>query len=343
MSKTTFLTILLCLTPLAPTNSSEEGREATSRVALVVHGGAGGMKPENLSEERETELRAQLAEALAAGYALLKGGGTALDAVELTIRELEDSPLFNAGKGAVFTARGKNELDASIMSGATMQAGAVAGVTTIKNPISAARAVLEKTEHVLLAGPAANAFAASVGLDTVDPEYFFTERRWEALQERIERENQRAGENNADSPGTRSDEYFGTVGAVALDSTGAIAAGTSTGGMTYKRHGRVGDSPIVGAGTYANPSCGISATGHGEFFIRHAVAFDICARMRYLNLSVMESATSVVNGTLMEVGGEGGVIAMDSAGNHALVFNTSAMSRGWIGSDGAPRTAIFRE
>lgn len=343
MRKTILLAILLCLIPGTPTHSSEAGKETTNKVSLVVHGGAGNMKPKDLPDEREAELRAKLAEALATGYAVLQSGGAALDAVERTIRVLEDSPLYNAGKGAVFTAEGKNELDASIMDGSAMQAGAVAGVTTIKNPISAARAVMEKTEHVLLAGPAANAFAASVGLETVNPEYFFTERRWEALQKRIEREKERAGENTAAAPGAQRNQYFGTVGAVALDAMGAIAAGTSTGGMTYKRHGRVGDSPIVGAGTYANRSCGVSATGHGEYFIRHAVAFDICARMRYLNLSVMEAATSVVNGTLMEVGGEGGIIAMDGTGNHALVFNTSTMYRGWIGSDGEPRTAIFRD
>ncbi len=343
MKKVLLFAVISCLVVTTTAHSSDAEKEAARKVALVVHGGAGTLKPEDLSEERETELRATLAEALATGYALLQNGGAALDGVEQTIRVLEDSPLFNAGKGAVFTAEGNNELDASIMDGSEMRAGAVAGVTTIKNPISAARAVLEETEHVLLAGPAANAFAASSGLETVDPKYFFTERRWQALQERIQREQESAGEDSAALAGTEPNAHFGTVGAVALDSAGAIAAGTSTGGMTYKRHGRVGDSPIVGAGTYANRACGVSATGHGEYFIRHAVAFDICARMRYLNLSVLEAATSVVNGTLMAVGGKGGIIAMDGAGNHALVFNTSGMYRGWIDSDGVPRTAIFRE
>lgn len=347
MKKKLLLAIPLCLCPLTAAYSSESGG-TTPKVALAVHGGAGNASAEDLPKERETRIRAKLAEALEAGYGILTSGGSAVDAVERTIRLLEDSPLFNAGKGAVFTAAGTNELDASIMDGAKMEAGAVAGVTTIKNPIAAARAVMERTEHVLLAGPAANDFAADAGLETVDSSYFFTERRWQALQERIEREkteestkSSRASPRSSGAP--EPSTHFGTVGAVALDSMGRIAAGTSTGGMTYKRHGRVGDSPIIGAGTYANGECGVSATGHGEYFIRHAVAFDICARMRYLGLSLLEAATSVVNGTLMEVGGDGGVIAIDSDGNTALVFNTRNMARAWIDSNGEPRTAIFRQ
>ncbi|MFQ5527376.1 MAG: isoaspartyl peptidase/L-asparaginase family protein [Thermoanaerobaculia bacterium] len=327
----------------APISASDTRASASSGIALVIHGGAGSLTPDRLSEEDEAEVRSILAGALETGYAVLWGGGSAVDAVEQTIRVLEDSPRFNAGKGAVFTAAGKNELDASIMNGAAMEAGAVASVTTVKNPITAARAVMEKTEHVLLAGVGAEAFAESMGLELVEPEYFFTERRWKALERRRQREKEKVdGEQSATRTGAGGDS-FGTVGAVALDSAGRLAAGTSTGGMTYKQHGRVGDSPIVGAGTYASRNCGVSATGHGEYFIRHAVAFDICARMRYLNLSVLEAATSVVNGTLMETGGAGGIIAMDGEGNRALVFNTSAMYRGWTGPDGEPHTAIFRE
>lgn len=336
-------TALLLLIPVMPSHSADAGEQAPGSVALVVHGGAGSLTPDRLEEDDEAEIRAKLAEALETGYTVLRAGGSAVDAVEETIRVLENAPRFNAGKGAVFTAEGKNELDASVMDGAAMQAGAVAGVTTVKNPITAARAVMEQTAHVLLAGVGAEAFAAGAGLEIVEPGYFFTERRWEALERRREREKEKAAENQSAVLTSDPDAYFGTVGAVAIDLHGRIAAGTSTGGTTYKQHGRVGDSPIVGAGTYANANCGVSATGQGEYFIRHAVAFDICARMRYLNLSVLEAATSVVNGTLMETGGDGGIIAMDGAGNRALVFNTSAMYRGWIGADGMPRTAIFRE
>lgn len=338
------LVIGLIVSPVA--HSSEPAGATPPNVALVIHGGAGSLTPDRLSSEAEAAIRSVLAEALETGYAVLDEGGSAVDAVEATIRVLEDAPRFNAGKGAVFTAAGKNELDASIMNGAEMQAGAVAGVTTVRNPITAARAVMEKSEHVLLAGAGAEAFAESVGLEMVEPAYFHTERRWKALERRREREKARQDESAAaQSAGRAADSsaYFGTVGTVALDRDGRVAAGTSTGGMTYKQHGRIGDSPIVGAGTYANSYCGVSATGHGEYFIRHAVAFDICARMRYLKLSVLEAATSVVNGTLMETGGSGGIIAMDSSGNHALVFNTSAMYRGWVGSDGVPHTAIFRD
>ena len=337
MKKVLLSTALVGLTILSPGRAADH--EPPSRPALVIHGGAGTIKRSEMSPEREAEIRATLVEALEVGYKVLTDGGSALDAVERTIRVLEDSPLFNAGKGAVFTSEGKNELDASIMDGTGMRAGAVAGVTTIKNPISAARAVMEQTEHVLLTGPGAESFAESVGLDIVSNRYFFTERRWKSLQKKQEEERER--EFGLTGLSTSEDAYLGTVGAVALDRGGQLAAGTSTGGLTNKKHGRVGDSPIVGAGTYANASCGVSATGHGEFFIRHAVAFDICARMRYQDQSVGEAAASVVNGTLVEVGGAGGVIAMDGEGNYALVFNTRGMYRGWVDADGQARTAIY--
>jgi beta-aspartyl-peptidase (threonine type) len=240
------------------------------------------------------------------------------------VRIYEDSPLFNAGKGAVFTAEGKNELDASIMDGATLRAGAVAGVTIIKNPISAARAVMEQTDHVLLAGPGAEEFAESVGLETVEPDYFFTQRRWDSLQ-------------NVKDP----KQKMGTVGALALDRQGHLAAATSTGGMTNKRFGRVGDSPIIGAGTYANEFCAVSSTGIGEYFIRSAVAHDICARARYLDQSVGEAAHTVIHEILEP--GIGGVITLDGEGNVAMPFNTEGMYRGYVLNDGKPIIEIYRD
>jgi beta-aspartyl-peptidase (threonine type) len=311
----------------------EEGAaeaESPNEVALVIHGGAGTIRRDAMSSELEAEYRATLAAALETGHALLAAGGSSLDAVEATIRLLEDSPLFNAGKGAVFTADGRNELDASIMDGATRGAGAVAAVTTLKNPISAARAVMEASPHVLLAGPGAEAFARTQGLEEVPPSYFFTERRWRQLEKkRLE----------VAADGTAQEH--GTVGAVALDRAGRIAAGTSTGGMTYKRHGRIGDSPLVGAGTWADGSCGVSATGHGEFFIRWAVAHDICARARYQGLTVAAAAEDVVMRVLVEAGGSGGVIALDSSGRPTMTFNSEGMYRGYVLADGRPQTAIY--
>jgi beta-aspartyl-peptidase (threonine type) len=289
-----------------------------------------------MSAEVEAEYRAKLSEALEVGFAVLDGGGSSLDAVEQTLRLLEDSPLFNAGKGAVFTAEGRNELDASIMDGATMEAGAVAGVTTLKHPISAARAVLEQSPHVLLAGPGAELFARERGLEEVSADYFYTERRWQALEKRRAKE----AESDRDAAGG---EKFGTVGAVALDRSGSIAAGTTTGGMTFKKHGRIGDSPIIGAGTYANDSCGVSATGHGEFFIRYAVAHDICARVAYRGITVAEAAEEVVMQVLVDAGGSGGVVALDADGQPSMVFNSEGMYRGWISAAGEPRVAIYRD
>ena len=317
----------------------DEGSSASAAAAgpvLVIHGGAGTMRRESMSAEIEKEYRAKLAEALETGFAVLDEGGSSLDAVEQTLKLLEDSPLFNAGTGAVFTAEGTNELDASIMDGATREAGAVAGVTTLKNPISAARAVMEKSPHVLLAGPGAEAFAREQGLEEVPREYFFTERRWQQLETRREKE---AADQLNRSPG----EKFGTVGAVALDREGRIAAGTTTGGMTFKKHGRVGDAPIIGAGTYADEDCGVSSTGHGEFFIRYAVAHDICARARYRGISVAEAAEEVVMSVLVDAGGSGGVVALDSQGHPSMVFNSEGMYRGWIKTTGETHVAIFRD
>lgn len=318
---------------------------AQPRWGLVVHGGAGTIPRGSLTPEREAEYHAKLREALLAGHAVLSRGGSSLDAVEAAILILEDSPLFNAGRGAVFTAEGRNELDASVMDGRTLAAGAVAGVTRVKNPILLARQVMENSPHVMLVGAGAEAFGQQRGVEMVDPSYFHTEARWRALERAREEEGYqefRRDTTRADTP-LPDDRKLGTVGAVALDRQGNLAAGTSTGGMTNKRWGRVGDAPIIGAGTYASGRCGVSATGHGEYFIRLGVARDICAQVEYLNLPLADAADNVVMMKLTELGGTGGVIAMDDQGNFALPFNTDGMYRGWIGLDGQPHTEIYRD
>lgn len=315
---------------------------------LAIHGGAGTIDREKMTPEKEAAYRADLERALRTGHAILAKGGSSLDAVEATLRVLEDSPLFNAGKGAVFTHDGHNELDASIMDGATGSAGAVAGVRRIKNPISLARLVMEKSPHVLMIGAGAEAFAREHGVRFVNPKYFWTEFRWKQLQEEKRAEAAKRAEGrtssvvkpNRETEGTK----FGTVGAVALDRNGNLAAATSTGGMTNKRFGRVGDSPIIGAGTYANnATCAVSATGHGEYFIRSVVGYDISALMEYRRMSVADAANEVVMKKLVALGGEGGVVAMDRAGNIAMPFNSTGMYRGWIDADGKVTVAIFRE
>ena len=301
--------------------------KAEQPYGLVIHGGAGTITRENMSTEKEAEYISKLTAALKTGYAILENGGSGLDAVEATIKVMEDSPLFNAGKGAVFTGAGTNELDASIMDGATLQGGAVAGVKTVKNPISAARKVMEKTWHVLLAGEGADAFAKEQGLDIVDNSYFHTEHRFKSLIKAKEKEM----------------EKHGTVGCVALDKKGNLAAGTSTGGLTNKRWGRVGDSPIIGAGTYAsNETCAVSATGQGEYFIRGSVAFDIAAQMDYEKKSVQTAAQAVID-KLTERGGTGGVIVMDRKGNIAMPFNTEGMYRGFYLNDGELTVKIYKD
>ena len=324
-----------------------DASESRAAWAIAIHGGAGTARRETMGAERERAYRERLTEALQAGKRILESGGSSLDAVEAAIRLLEDSPLFNAGKGAVFTHDGKNELDSSIMDGATLEAGAVAGVHHVKNPISLARRVMEASPHVLFAGQGAEEFALEQGIELVPKSYFWTERAWRSLQQRLEAE-QRAGAVGKDGElagsGLPASRYFGTVGAVALDTDGNLAAGTSTGGMTNKQFGRIGDSPIIGAGTYAdNRACAVSATGHGEYFIRNAVAYDICARARYLGQSIDEAADAVVMGVLVEQAAEGGVIVLDPDGNAALPFNTSAMLRGYLRAGGEPEVAIFRE
>jgi beta-aspartyl-peptidase (threonine type) len=307
------------------------------RTALVLHGGAGTMSRAELDPKTEAEIRAVLGAALDAGEAVLKRDGSALVAVTAALVLLEDSPHFNAGKGAVFNADGVNELDASIMDGATRRAGAVAGLHRIRNPIQLARAVMERSRHVMLIGEGAEKFAESIGMAFVDPEYFRTEHRWQQLQ--------KAKTAEAASAGTPppAAAYFGTVGAVALDAQGKLAAATSTGGMTNKRWGRVGDSPIIGAGTWADDRCAVSATGWGEFFIRLAVAHDICARVAYRGDALAAAADEVVMKRVPALGGDGGVIALDAQGNVATPFNTSGMYRAWIAPDGSRHIAIFKD
>jgi beta-aspartyl-peptidase (threonine type) len=298
---------------------------------LVIHGGA-GVTPKEVTPEKEKLIRAGLQKALETGYAVLKAGGSSLDAVSKTIVVLEDDPEFNAGKGAVFNHDGKNELDAAIMDGATLRAGSVANVHKVKNPILLARAVMEKSPHVMLVGDGAEEFAQSIGMPLVDPKYFYTEKRWQELQQALKEE---AAKEKSKVP------HHGTVGAVALDAAGHLAAGTSTGGMTNKRYGRVGDSPIIGAGTYANAHCAVSATGWGEFYIRTVAAHDICARVEYRGEPVGQAAKDVVMDAVPKLGGDGGVIALDADGNFATPFNTEGMYRGWIDKDGKIHIAIF--
>jgi beta-aspartyl-peptidase (threonine type) len=295
--------------------------------AIALHGGAGNMVPENYTSEQVQQYQAELLAALEIGKTILKEGGSSLDAVEQVVRYLEDCPLFNAGRGAVFTHDGKNELDAAIMEGKELKAGAVAGIGNIKNPISAARLVMEKSPHVLMVGKGASLFASQNGAEVVDSSYFFTDKSWKSLQRALE-----------------NDKKMGTVGCVALDSQGNLAAATSTGGMTNKRFGRVGDVPIIGAGTYANNNtCAVSATGHGEFFIRYTVAHDISALMEYKGLSLSHAADEVIMSKLEKVDGRGGIIAVDRFGNIHLAFNTTGMFRAFARENGEQGVKIFRD
>ncbi|ELR72946.1 Isoaspartyl aminopeptidase [Fulvivirga imtechensis AK7] len=325
--------------PDAEQKTTAEAKEP-GPITLVIHGGAGTIKKENMTPERELAYREKLQQALNTGYAVLENGGTSLDAVTETIQILEESPLFNAGRGAVFTSDGKNELDASIMNGATGEAGAVAGVTTLKSPILAARTVMEKSPHVMMAREGAEAFAKEQGLEIVDPSYFYDENRHNQLQ-KLKENQEKDGTAYLDH---HPDYKFGTVGCVALDAQGNIAAGTSTGGMTNKKWGRIGDSPVIGAGTYAdNNTCGVSSTGHGEYFIRYVVAYDIAALMKYKGLSLEEAAKEVVMQKLVEKGGTGGVVALDRQGNVAMPFNTAGMFRGYIKEKDKPMVFIYKD
>lgn len=347
-------TLTACASPATTTTPVAPAPVGTG-FGMVIHGGAGTISRSSMTAEREAQYHAALEEALRAGHTILAEGGTSLDAVEATVRILEDSPLFNAGRGAVFTSEGRNELDAAIMDGRTLQAGAIAGVTRVKNPISLARLVMERSPHVMMAGEGAETFGREHGIETVDPAWFFTESRWNSLGRALQAEGRplpprpdgsdgAGGGSGAANPlPSDRDHRFGTVGAVALDRHGNLAAATSTGGMTNKRFGRIGDVPVIGGGTYASPNCAVSATGHGEFFIRNVVAHDICARMEYLNLSLERAAHDVVMVRLVEQRGEGGIIAMDARGNYTMPFNSTGMYRGYVGADGSTTVAIFRD
>jgi len=302
---------------------------------LVIHGGA-GVQRKDLSPAEEKAARDALRQALLQGHQALAAGKPALEAVTAAITVLEDDPTFNAGKGAVFTHDGRNELDAALMDGATLKAGAVAGVQRVRNPILLAEAVMQHSPHVMMVGQGAEAFASSQGMTLVDPAYFRTEKRWQQLQRALKEEA--SGQVHAD---LETAKHFGTVGAVALDAEGHLAAGTSTGGMTNKRYGRVGDAPIIGAGTYANATCAVSGTGWGEYYIRTAAAHDICARMEYLKQGPEQAGRDVINTRIPALGGDGGAIVLSADGRAATPFNTQGMYRGWIGADGVPHVAIF--
>jgi len=302
---------------------------------LVIHGGAGVIR-RDMTPAKEKAVRSALTLALQSGYAQLKSGKSSLDAVTAAITVMEDDPNFNAGKGSVFTHDGKNELDAAIMDGITLRAGAVAGVRRIKNPILLARAVMEKSPHVMMSGAGAEAFAQSIGMPLVDPSYFRTEERWQQLQKALKEDAHEKPHQDAETA-----KHFGTVGAVALDTQGHLAAGTSTGGMTDKRWGRIGDSPIIGAGTYANGDCAVSGTGWGEYYIRTVAAHSICMRVTLMREPLKEAAAEVINQEIPSMGGNGGAIALDADGDIAVPFNTDGMYRGWIGADGVPHVAIY--
>lgn len=331
----------LCLL-FASTIVTADERAPIPKVVLGVHGGTGVARNE-LTPEREKDLRAGLEQALKTGHATLaKPGASSLDAVEAAIRVLEDNPWFNAGRGAVFTHDGKNELDASIMEGRSRGAGAVAGVTVIKNPITAARSVMEKTPHVLLIGTGADEFGRTIGLEIVDPAYFRTEHRWQQHLDDLRREREAKEKGGAALPAGARPREWSTVGAVAVDAAGNLAAGTSTGGMSNKRHSRVGDSPIIGAGTFTdNATCAVSCTGHGEFFIRWAVAHEIASLMRYKGLSVRQAADDVIQKQLKDAGGEGAAIVLDRQGNFAASYNSEGMYRGWITTDGTVTVRLY--
>ncbi|HXH19193.1 MAG TPA: isoaspartyl peptidase/L-asparaginase [Chitinophagales bacterium] len=316
--------------------------ESDNKIVLVMHGGAGTIK-KGIDPEREENYRKDFAKALKAGYKILHEGGSAIDAVETAVALLEDSPLFNAGKGSVFTSKGTHEMDAAIMDGKTLHAGAVCGVQTIKNPIHAARAVMDKTPHVLLCGDGAEEFANEQGLELVEPGYFYDEYRYQQWKKAKDKEGQKPehSDDGGKAPANTMEEKHGTVGALALDQYGNLAAATSTGGMTNKRYGRVGDTPLIGCGTYAdNSSCAVSCTGHGEYFIRTVAAHAVCDLMKYKNLPVKEAAEKVL-AQINDLGGEGGLIALDRKGNFAMPFNTVAMIRGYVKKDGNVVVEIF--
>ena len=320
----------------------------TGRYVLVIHGGAGTILKKNMTPEKEQLYKEGLQKALDTGNDILKNGGSAMDAVEATVKVLEDNPLFNAGKGAVFTNEGKNELDAAIMDGSTLKAGSVASVATIKNPVTAARKVMERTEHVMLIGKGAETFAKLNGCEIVDPSYFFTQERWDGLQKARKADSLKMKSDSASKKAVKQfdnpDNKYGTVGAVALDKHGNLAAATSTGGMTNKRYGRVGDAPIIGAGTYAdNNTCAISGTGWGEFFIRLVMAKSVSDRMEFGKQSLDAAAKEMIMKKLPALGGDGGLIGVDKNGNITMPFCTEGMYRGYIKWNGEKAVKIYKE
>lgn len=335
----TFLTVIFLLLNILTTHASEQN------IAIAIHGGAGTILKANMTPEREKQYHAKLQEALKAGYKILQSGGSSVDAIQATIVVMEDSPLFNAGKGAVYTHQKTNELDASIMEGKTLNAGAVAGVTQVKNPVKLAAAVMLKSKHVMLSGQGAETFAKQNGLTMVSPDYFYSKRRWDQILKILD-ESPVKNKTTQITPPTLwpDDKKFGTVGAVALDKEGNLAAATSTGGMTNKQYGRIGDAPIIGAGTYAdNNACAISATGHGEYFIRAAVAHDICARVLYKKITLQQAADEVIQKKLVKMGAGGGIVGMSPQGKPIFSFNSKGMYRGYIDSNGKLLTAIFKD
>lgn len=349
---TLLLLVFACQNPTSNqepivTDGSTNTIEDKQEFAIVIHGGAGTILKQNMTPEKEAAYKAKLEEAIRVGYNILKEGGTSLDAVEKTINVLENSPLFNAGKGAVFTNAETNELDASIMDGKTLNAGASAGTTNVKHPINLARAIMEKSEHVMLSGKGAELFAEEQGLTIVDPSYFFTENRFESLKRAKAKETIELDHDAKTSyfyDDTIKDSKYGTVGCAALDKHGNLAAGTSTGGMTNKRYGRIGDSPVIGAGTYANnATCAVSSTGWGEYFIRGMVAYDISALMEYKNVSLAEASRTVIQDKLTKLGGTGGIIAVDKNGNMVMEFNTAGMYRATMNDKGDLDIGIYKD
>jgi beta-aspartyl-peptidase (threonine type) len=343
-----FLMVLLgCKNEITP--SSEEKRDLIKQneFAIIIHGGAGTILKKNMSDEKEVEYKAKLEEAIKVGHAILKNGGTSQDAVLKTIQVMEESPLFNAGKGAVFTHEETNELDASFMDGKTLNAGAVAGVTYVKSPIELAIKIMTDSDHVMLSGEGASIFAKEKGLEIVDPSYFYTESRFKSLQRiknsvktELDHDDKKAAFYDADIKNSK----FGTVGCVALDKNGNISAGTSTGGMTNKRWGRIGDAPIIGSGTYANnKTCGVSSTGWGEYFIRGQIAYDISAQMEYQQKTLKEATSDVIQNKLTKLGGTGGVVALDKNGNMSFEFNTAGMYRASMNDKGELVVKIYKE
>lgn len=310
---------------------------------IVIHGGAGTILKKNMSDSLETAYKNKLKEAITTGHTILENGGSSTDAITAAINVMEDSPLFNAGKGAVFANDGTNQLDASFMDGANLNAGAVAGVTNVKNPINLAVSVMNDSPHVMLAGKGAETFASEQGIEQVDPSYFYTERRFKSLQRVKEKEATSKAKEIAFMDPFIKNNKFGTVGCVALDKNGNLAAGTSTGGMTNKKWDRIGDAPIIGAGTYANnATCAISSTGWGEYFIRGMVAYDISAMMEYKGSSLKEAASEVIQDKLTKLGGTGGIVAIDKDGNVAMEFNTAGMYRAHMNAAGEIEIAIYK-